>query len=270
MTNIIKFNLDWYSNNFKHLYRSTNSYISSTLSDISNAVKTRNYQTLQKNTSICTLGKINTDKRDEIKELKSLLNLNEHTTYPRKIKSSIDISSSEIQKIKSPGTSTVSDKNLSNNSSIKTNNLKNFSIKQTFISTPEQLIHDEENTFVSLKYKADINETDDELGIFFSQYIKLQTRPCQRKYCPLKRYLRQHIQHTTKKCQKKFIYYMYSYDQRPTCNSGNICTDTYDELKLMCSLPRERKNIYKYMFQRRKHFLNQPCILSSENFVTAK
>ncbi|XP_050584761.1 uncharacterized protein LOC126919493 [Bombus affinis] len=261
------------TNHCKHLYRSTNSYTSSTLSNRSNAIKIGIDQILQvnskiKNCSIYNSVKINTVNRDNLKELKSQINLNEHNGYLKKkekrMKSSIDILRYEIKEAREKILKT--DKNFIGTSLMK-NNCKNSIIEQTIL---EQLICNN-HICISSDNTSEISETYDELGILFSQYIKLQTQLCQRKYCPLKRYLKHKVQHTTRKCQTKFNYSrIYPYDQRPTCNNGNICIDTYDELKLMCTTPTRRKDIYRCMFKRRKHILNQPCIISNQNFATVE
>lgn len=255
------------------MYRSTNSYTSSTLSDMSNAIKIEIDQILQvnskiKNSSICNSDKINTVNRDNLKELKSQINLNEHNVYlkemQKRMKSSVDILRYEIKEAREKILKT--DKNFIGISLMK-NNCKNSIIEQT---VPERLISNN-HICISSDNTSEISETYDELGILFSQYIKLQTQLCQRKYCPLKRYLRHKVQHTTRKCQTKFNYSrIYPYDQRPTCNNGNICIDTYDELKLMCTTPTKRKDIYRCMFKRRKYILNQPCIISNQNFATVE
>ncbi|XP_043507869.1 uncharacterized protein LOC122527604 [Frieseomelitta varia] len=178
------------------------------------------------------------------------------------MKSSIDILRCNIKETQNHGKISKSNENFNHTLLLKADTSRNYIAEPTFSTVSEKLLISDNNI------SSEICEIYDELGILFSQYIKLQTQPCQRKYCSLKRYLKQKIQHTTKKCQTRFNYqHAYPYDQRPACNSGNICTDTYDELKLMCKSLTERKNIYQCMFKRRKHFLNQPCILSNQNFT---
>lgn len=221
---------------------------------------------------MCSINKSDTIKRNKSKELKSQINLNKcaHSKkLQQKMKSSIDILQNEIKESKSFVKISKSDNfstSLKNNFDNFINcNLNNFTTEQTSVSTPKKLVSNNENIFTVSNHKSEISETYDELAILFAQYMKLQTRLCQRKYCSLKRYLKQQTQHTTRKCQIRFNHRIYPYDQRPMCNSGNICIDTYDELKLMSTSPTERKNIYQHMFKRRKHFLNQPCILSLSN-----
>ncbi|XP_031365142.1 uncharacterized protein LOC116185236 [Apis dorsata] len=224
---------------------------------------------------MCTINKSDTIERDRSKlKINSQINLDKcvHSKkLQQKMKSSIDILQNEIKESKSFVKISKSDKNFStslakNFDNFINYNLNNFTTEQTSVSTPKKLVSNNENIFTIPNHKSEISETYDELAILFAQYMKLQTRLCQRKYCFLKRYLKQQTQHTTRKCQMRFNYHrIYPYDQRPMCNSGNICIDTYDELKLMSTSPTERKNIYQHMFKRRKHFLNQPCILSLSN-----
>lgn len=254
--------------NWKPFYRSTNSCINSILSDVSNTIKIANDQILSinsetKNTSTC---KTNGVKNDKFKELKSEINLTDAhlKKMQEKMKSSIDILRCNIKEVQNHGKISKSNENFVHTLLPKADT-RNYIAEPT---STEKLVSSN-NSFILSDNKSEICEIYDELGILFSQYIKLQTQPCQRKYCSLKKYLKQKIQHTTLKCQTRFNYqHVYPYDQRPACNNGNICIDTYDELKLMCKSPTERKNIYQCMFKRRKHFLNQPCILSNQNFTT--
>lgn len=125
------------------MYRSTNSYTSSTLSDMSNAIKIEIDQILQvnskiKNSSICNSDKINTVNRNNLKELKSQINLNEHNVYLKKMqkrmKSSVDILRYEIKEAREKILKT--DKNFIGISLMK-NNCKNSIIEQT---VPEQFV----------------------------------------------------------------------------------------------------------------------------------
>ena len=134
-----------------------------------------------------------------------------------------------------------------------------------------RLVCNNEGVYPPLDHDSETSETYDELGILFSQYMKLQVEPCRRTYCPLSRHLKQRTRHSMRKCQTRFnCRQVYPYDQRPGCNSGSVCTDTYDELKLMRTSASERKNVYRCMFERRKQFLNQPCALPNENFLTTR
>lgn len=134
-----------------------------------------------------------------------------------------------------------------------------------------RLVCNNEGVCPPLDHDSETSETYDELGILFSQYMKLQVEPCQRTYCLLSRNLKQRTRHSMRKCQTRFNYrQVYPYDQRPGCNSGNVCMDTYDELKLMRTSASERKHVYRCMFERRKQFLNQPCTLPNENFLTTR
>ncbi|CAK9829316.1 hypothetical protein ANTRET_LOCUS6677 [Anthophora retusa] len=262
----------------KRSKRSIVSYTNSTLSSTSNTVKTENDRILNMNsetdnTSLYITDKNNPTKTDELKEIMSQASLNEYNVYPKKIhkeiKSSGDILNSQIKEAKEAKKKSKFDENLADISLIRDASTDFFTDKN-FISTPKKLVCSSKNILSSKDRNSEISETYDELGILFSQYIKLQTQQCQRKYCPLKRHLKRKMQHSVKKCQTRFNYYqIYPYDQRPTCNNGNVCTDTYDELKLMCITPSERKNIYERMFKRRKHFLNQSYTLSNRNSLTA-
>lgn len=169
-----------------------------------------------------------------------------------KMKSSIDILKSQTKEIKIPERKVKSENN------IMIPAIKNENIKDC-ISIPERFTES-----LSPRLNSETNEIYDELGILFSQYMKLQIKPCRRKYCIRSRNLKR-MQHSTKQCHTRFNQ-IYSYDQRPICNSGNICEDTYDELKLMFTLRSERKKIYQRMFTRRKEFLNQPCISINQEF----
>lgn len=258
-----------YKLHFKYLYRSTNSYTSSTISSISNTIKTANDRMLNMNSKTVNTSTIDKGEPTKTNGSKELIKspqiisneLHANKTRP-KVKSSIDVLKSQIKEVKNAGRST-SDSNF-NSSSIKNDDSQNCTAEQAFVSTYEKLVFNNETSFPPSDCKSEISETYDELGILFSQYMKMQTRLCQRRYCSLQRHLKRRMRHSTRKCQTKFNYYsIYSYDQRPMCNSGNVCTDTYDELKLMCTSPAERKGIYQCMFKRRKHFLNQPCILSN-------
>lgn len=243
---------------------------------MSNTIKIANDQILSidsetKNTSTCITDK--TDEKDKLKELKSEINLTDihFKKIQEKMKSSVDILRCNIKDAQNHGKISKSNENIIHTLLLKTDTFRNYIAEPTFSTVSEKLVsnNNNNNNFISSDNKSEICEIYDELGILFSQYLKLQTQPCQRKYCSLKRYLKQKMQHTTKKCQTRFNYqHVYPYDQRPACNSGNICLDTYDELKLMCKPSTERKNIYQCMFTRRKHFLNQPCILSNQNFAT--
>ncbi|CAD1468126.1 unnamed protein product, partial [Heterotrigona itama] len=265
--------LDTLSNAFLNkLKRSTNSCINSTLSDVSNTIKITNNQILSinsktNNISTCITDKTNGAKKDKLKELKSEINLTDahFKKIQEKMKSSIDILRCNIKEAQNYRKISNSNENCIHTLLVKTDTFRNYIAEPT---ASEKLVSNNNNSFILSDNKSEICEIYDELGILFSQYLKLQTRPCQRKYCSLKRYLKQKIQHTTKKCQTRFNYqHVYPYDQRPACNSGNVCIDTYDELKLMYKSSTERKNIYQRMFKRRKHFLNQPCILSNQNFA---
>lgn len=205
----------------------------------------------------------NTIIKEKLTGMKSQRISNEHAVYAekmqRKIKSSINILRSNVKEVRNPQRS-KSDVNFVITLA-KNDSTKNLVPRQTL--TSKQFSYDNENIGDLLEHSSQMRETYDELGILFSQYIKLETHRCHRNYCVLKRHLKRGIQHSTRKCQTRFnCHQIYPFDQRPTCNSGNICTDTYDELKLMCTSPGERKSIYQHMFRRRKQFLNQPYILS--------
>ncbi|XP_053971206.1 uncharacterized protein LOC128872488 isoform X1 [Hylaeus volcanicus] len=148
----------------------------------------------------------------------------------------------------------------------RNDNTKYYFVSQDISSEPEKIVYNNQGVYESATFNSEASEICDELGILFSRYIKLEAQPCVRKYCPISRRLKQRARHSIKKCQTKSNYHqIYPYDQRPACNSGNVCADTYDELKLMHTSPLERTNIYRCMFNRRKRFLNQPCTLSNQN-----
>lgn len=108
---------------------------------------------------------------------------------------------------------------------------------------------------------SDQSETYDELGMLFSQQMKQQARPCQRKYCLLNRHLRRGSQHDERQCQMRQYQCCRGYpsDQRPSCSSGNVCRDTYDEYQLMHARPHQKRELSTSMYERRKQFLDQPC-----------
>nr|XP_012146228.1 PREDICTED: uncharacterized protein LOC105663219 [Megachile rotundata] len=214
-------------------------YTNSTMSSISKVVEVKSEE------------KSFTHVNPDINKLQKIES-NEYNVHSKKMKmkSSADILKSQIKEIKIPERKVKSEDNLMI-LAIKNENTKDF------ISIPEK---DTESLSSPPNHSSETNEIYDELGILFSQYMKLQIKPCKRNYCIRTRHLKR-IQHSTKKCHTKFNYHqIYSYDQRPMCNCGNICEDTYDELQLMFTLMSERKNIYQRMFTRRKKFLNQPCM----------
>ena len=108
--------------------------------------------------------------------------------------------------------------------------------------------------------QLDLCETYDELGLLFSQHMKQQARPCYRNYCLLGRHLKQRM-HDQRQCRiKKNYFQYYPNGQAPSCSSGNICRDTYDEFNLMKASPKERQKIRQAVYERRKKFLDQPCV----------
>ncbi|XP_034190641.2 uncharacterized protein LOC117608951 isoform X2 [Osmia lignaria lignaria] len=242
------------------LKRSTNSHIGSTVSGVSNATHLKSeensFMDVADSATISEIDKLQRKKSDEYNVYSKKMKM--------KMKSSMDMLRNQIKEINSER-KIKSEDNLMV-LSIKNENTKNyFMFKKDITSIHEQYI---ESPLTSLNHSSETNEIYDELGILFSQYMKLQIKSCRRKYCIRSRHLKK-IQHSTRKCQVRFNYHqIYPYDQRPTCNCGNICEDTYDELKLMSTLPLERKNIYYEMFTRRKQFLNQPCILINQEFIS--
>ncbi|XP_026672295.1 uncharacterized protein LOC108628503 isoform X2 [Ceratina calcarata] len=248
------------------LKRPTNSF-TCTLPSISNVNKKQNDQivTDSKVRDSCkqTIDNISGMITDDLVEVNSESNLLKNDLDPRKVHQKIisEVVRNQIKEIKNCGEK--SDENLIKRS------LHNFIAELNFIPTTG--IGNNESTLAPPNYKSETNDIYDELGILFSHYLKLQSQPCERKYCPLKRHLKQQVRHSTQKCQRRFSYYqIYPYDQRPTCNSGNVCEDTYDELKLMCTPSAERRRVYYYMFQRRKHFLNQPYRMYNQNSTTTE
>lgn len=229
------------------------------VSGVSNVTQSKSEET----TFMDVTDKTSISEIDKLQRKKS----EEYNVYSKKMKtkmkSSMDMLRSQIKEINSER-KIKSEDNLMV-LSIKNENIKNdFMFEKDITSIHEQYI---DSPLTSLNHSSETNEIYDELGILFSQYMKLQIKPCRRKYCIRSRHLNK-IQHSTRKCQVRFNHQIYPYDQRPTCNCGNICEDTYDELKLMSTLPLERKNIYYQMFTRRKQFLNQPCILINQEFIS--
>ncbi|XP_051172227.1 uncharacterized protein LOC127288664 isoform X2 [Leptopilina boulardi] len=106
--------------------------------------------------------------------------------------------------------------------------------------------------------QLDFRKTCDELSLLVSQQMKYQSYPCQRKYCLLRRHLRQRS-HDLKQCQFKNYFQYYLNDDAPSCGASRICRDTYDEFKMMRATPREKKRIRESIYKRRKEFLDQPC-----------
>lgn len=103
-------------------------------------------------------------------------------------------------------------------------------------------------------------KTCDEFCLLVSQQMKQQPFPYRRKYCLLRRHLKQRT-HDLKQCQiKKNYFQFYPNGEAPSCRTGQICSDTYDEFKLMRASPRERKKLRQSIYERRKKFLHQPCI----------
>ena len=108
--------------------------------------------------------------------------------------------------------------------------------------------------------QLDLYETYNELGLLFSQHLKQQTRPCYRNYCLLRRHLKRGM-HDLRQCRVKRNYFQYYPNgEAPACSSGNICKDTYDEFNLMRASPKERHKIRQEVYDRRKKFLDQPCV----------
>lgn len=108
--------------------------------------------------------------------------------------------------------------------------------------------------------QLDLCETYDELGLLFSQHMKQQAHPCYRNYCLLRRHLKQRM-HDQKQCRiKKNYFQYYPTGQAPSCTSGNICRDTYDEFSLMKASRKGRQKIRQAVYERRKKFLDQPCV----------
>ncbi|XP_033222598.1 uncharacterized protein LOC117176462 [Belonocnema kinseyi] len=106
----------------------------------------------------------------------------------------------------------------------------------------------------------DLCETYDELGLLFSHHMKQQARPCYRNYCLLRRHLKRRM-HDQRQCRIKKNYFQdYPNGQTPSCTSGNICRDTYDEFSLMKASRQGRQKIRKAVYERRKKFLDQPCV----------
>ncbi|XP_048508066.1 uncharacterized protein LOC125500221 [Athalia rosae] len=107
---------------------------------------------------------------------------------------------------------------------------------------------------------SELSESYDELGMLFSQQMKQQARPCQRKYCLLGRHLKKGRQHDERQCQVRHHYCRgYPSDQRPSCSSGTVCKDTYNEFHLMHAAPHEKKKLTSRIYESRKQFLHQPC-----------
>ncbi|XP_043273637.1 uncharacterized protein [Venturia canescens] len=114
---------------------------------------------------------------------------------------------------------------------------------------------------------TELSETYDELGMLFSQHLKQQFKPCKRKYCTLKRNLKKNqvFSHDITKCRnrRKNIFgrkVIISWDRRPACMSGKICRQTYDEYEIMRATRQERDILARAIINRRKSFLDQPCL----------
>ncbi|XP_076672227.1 uncharacterized protein LOC143371159 [Andrena cerasifolii] len=288
----------------KRLQRSSNSYASSTVSNVSSTGKisiehpangvldTENYLKVlcaksEENNSYMTSE--NTIAKDKLQET-SKKRLDDCDIKSRdmkkKMKSSIDVQLSHlkensqdlrdhIKEIRSSYRKSRSEDNFANRvmplKARNDNRNNSFTPRYDCTLISGRLVCNNEGVCPPLDHDSETSETYDELGILFSQYMKLQVEPCKRTYCPLSRHLKQRTRHSIRKCQTRFNYHqVYPYDQRPGCNSGNVCTDTYDELKLMHTSASERKNVYQCMFERRKQFLNQPCALPNENFLTTR
>ncbi|XP_078040895.1 uncharacterized protein LOC144472071 [Augochlora pura] len=219
-----------------------------------------------------------TDKHDlismkQLPETESEIKLYEYIKQFERMKSSVDIQLNCLKKIKCPRRKSKSDENVAYGLVFPTvrSNIKNCSSPRDYSLLTENLVHTNEGVQSTLNQQLEINETYDELGMLFSQYLKHQVQLCQKKVCPLSRHLKQNFKHSTRHCQRKFNYHkVYPYDQRPACNSGNVCADTYDELKLMCKSPSKREDIYQCMLKRRKEFLHQPCSAPIQNFSITK
>ncbi|XP_031828270.1 uncharacterized protein LOC116425137 isoform X3 [Nomia melanderi] len=190
-----------------------------------------------------------------------------------RLKSSVEIQLNCFNEMKSITRKSKSDNNVTYGivSSVPTNDINNSPFDQDFALLYENLVYKRESAYTRLDHRSKASETYDELGMLFSRYLKYQTELCQRKACPLSRHLKQRYKHSTQHCQRRFNYRrIRPYDQRPACSSGNVCTDTYDELKLMCTSPSKRKNIYQRMSKRRKEFLNQPCSPPVQNLIVTR
>ncbi|XP_076649777.1 uncharacterized protein LOC143357283 [Halictus rubicundus] len=209
----------------------------------------------------------------QLQETESKIRLYEYIRQLKSMKSSVDIQLNCFREIKNPRRKSKSDENVTYGiiSPTVRSSINNCFSPRDFTTLTESLVHSNEGTHAILDQQSEVSETFNELGMLFSQYLKHQVHLCQRKACPLSRHLKQRSKHSTRQCQKKLNYHqIYPYDQRPACNSGNVCTDTYDELKLMCTSPSKRNNIYQCMFNRRKEFLNQPCSIPVQNFIITR
>lgn len=132
----------------------------------------------------------------------------------------------------------------------------------------EQGMENFEKTNISSRCSlTELSETYDELGMLFSQHLKQQFTPCTRKYCALTRNLKRSkiFSHDVTKCRnrRKNIFgerIIISWDRRPACSSANICRDTYDEYEIMRASREERDILARSIINRRKSFLDQPCL----------
>nr|XP_033333113.1 uncharacterized protein LOC117224357 [Megalopta genalis] len=223
--------------------------------------------------SVYTTDEHDLNSTKQLQDTESEIRLYEYVKQLKRMKSSVDIQLNCLKKRESTRRKSKSDENVTYGLVFPTvrSNIKNCFSPRNYSLLTENLVHINEGTETTVNQQLEINETYDELGMLFSQYLKHQVQLCKKKVCPLSRHLKQKFKHSTRQCQRKFNYYqIYPYDQRPACNSGNVCTDTYDELKLMCKSPSKRRDIYQCMFKRRKEFLHQPCSAPIQNFAITK
>lgn len=223
----------------------------------------------RKNSDFAT-DKYGSNSTKQLQETESKIRLYEYIRQLKRMRSSVDIQLNCFREIKSPRRKTKSDENVAYgiiSPTVRSGINNRFSLKDLTALT-ESVVRSNEGASVCAQ--SEVSETCNELGMLFSQYLKHKVRLCERKACPISRHLKRRCnKHSTRQCRRKLNYRQtYPYDQRPACNSGNVCTDTYDELKLMCASPSKRNNIYRCMFNRRKEFLNQPCSVPVQNFVT--
>ncbi|XP_076285763.1 uncharacterized protein LOC143211724 [Lasioglossum baleicum] len=268
----------------KHFQRSINSSTASSMSTtntvkikyplIEEAILKNHSEVLNvksRKNSDFAIDKYGSNSTKQLHETESKIRLYEYIRQLKRMKSSVDIQLNCFREIKSPRRKTKSDENVTYGiiSPTVRSRINNCFSPRDFTTLTESLVHSNEGTRALLDQQSEVSETYNELGMLFSQYLKHQIHLCERKACPLSRHLKRRSKHSTKQCRRKLNYRQtYPYDQRPACNSGNVCTDTYDELKLMCTSPSKRNNIYRCMFTRRKEFLNQSCSIPVQNIVT--